>query len=191
MFLLVVEGLSQFLLSTKRKADLKGIEVATNLFISHLLFVDDILLFCNGSREDVFQLKSFMELFLKATGMSINSQNSSIIHEGLLGVDLQIIFISLPFVVLPMGGSLKYLGFYLKLNSYKKHDWNWLLSKIEKRINLWSFKWLSRAGRLILMKSVLIVIHVYWIALTWVPKGILSKIRKCVVVSFGMGQRRR
>lgn len=36
----------------------------------------------------------------------------------------------------------------------------------------------QRASRLVLNKLVLIVILVYWIAPTWVPKGILSKIRK-------------
>jgi len=53
LFLLAAEGLSQLLISVKRRGDLKGIEIATNLFISHLLFVDDILLFSNGSQEDV------------------------------------------------------------------------------------------------------------------------------------------
>lgn len=175
--LISCRGLSRLLLSAKRSCDLKGIEVATNLFISHLLFVDDILLFSNGSREDVSQLKSSLDLFLKAIGMSINAQKSSIAHEGLSSMDLDRIATSLPYEVLPMGDSLKYLGFPLNSDS-KNQDWNWLLSKIEKRINLWSYKWLSRTGRLVLIKSVLVAIPVYWIALTWVPKGILSKIRK-------------
>jgi len=86
-------------------------------------------------------------LVSKATGMSINSQKSSIAYEGLSGIDLERITTLLPYEVLPMGENLKCLGFYLKPDSYKKQDWNWLLSKIEKRINLWSFKWLSREGR--------------------------------------------
>lgn len=70
----------------------------------------------------------------------------------------------------------KYLGFWMKPNAYRKHDWNWLLAKIEAIITHWSFKWLSRAGRLTLIKSVLLAILVYWAALTWIPKGILEKI---------------
>ena len=37
----------------KIRGDLKGIEVATNMFITHFLFVDDTLLFGNGKRKEV------------------------------------------------------------------------------------------------------------------------------------------
>eukprot|EP00253_Pinus_taeda_P006064 PITA_06064 len=73
---------------------------------------------------------------------------------------------------------LQFLGFWLKPNAYKKEDWNWLIAKLEARMSHWSYKWLSRAGRLTLIKSVLLAIPVYWAALTWVPKGILEKIRR-------------
>jgi len=41
--------------------------------------------------------------------------------------------------------GLKYLGFHLKPNDYKKPDWMWLLEKLDKRLKAWSNKWLSRA----------------------------------------------
>ena len=59
-----------------------------------------------------------------------------------------------------------------------KIDWVWLLSKIEKRIGAWSHKWLSRVGHLVLVKVVLEAMSVYWMALIWIAKGILEKIRK-------------
>jgi hypothetical protein len=54
----------------------------------------------------------------------------------------------------------------------------WLIAKLEKRLKGWSYKWLSRAGRLVLIKSVLEAIPVYWMSLSWIPKGILEKARK-------------
>lgn len=42
----------------------------------------------------------------------------------------------------------------------------------------WSFKWLSRAGQLVLIKSVVLAILVYWASLIWVPECILLKINK-------------
>lgn len=77
-----------------------------------------------------------------------------------------------------MDSSFKYLGFWLKPNAYRKEDWSWLIAKIEAKINHWSFKWLSRARRLTLIKYVLLAIPVFWAALTWVPKGVLEKIRR-------------
>ena len=56
LFLLVVEGLSRALLDAKRRGQSEGLRVATNLNITHLLFVDDILIFCNGSLKEAENL---------------------------------------------------------------------------------------------------------------------------------------
>jgi hypothetical protein len=74
--------------------------------------------------------------------------------------------------------GMKYLGFHLKPNNYKKVDWLWLIEKLEKRLNIWSHKWLSKVGRLVLVKFVLEAIPVYWMSLAWIPKGILERTRK-------------
>ena len=67
----------------------------------------------------------------------------------------------IPFHVGELDMGLKYFGFQVKPNSYLKGDWMWLIVKIEKRIRRWSHRWLSRAGRLVLIKSVLEAIPVY------------------------------
>jgi hypothetical protein len=54
----------------------------------------------------------------------------------------------------------------------------WLIEKLEKRLKIWSHKRLPRAGRLVLIKLVLEEISVYWMSLSWIPKGILEKERK-------------
>jgi hypothetical protein len=76
------------------------------------------------------------------------------------------------------GQGFKYLGFNLNTNDYKKNDWLWLLVKIEKQIHVWCNRWVSLAGRLVLVKSILEAIHVYWSSLVGIRKGILGKIRK-------------
>lgn len=48
--------------------------------------------------------------------------------------------------------------------------------KLEKRLMIWSNKWLSRAGRLTLVKTVLEAILVYWMSIAWIPKGVLDKL---------------
>eukprot|EP00253_Pinus_taeda_P019430 PITA_19430 len=178
LFLLVVEGLSQLIHKAKREGKVKGIEVATNLFISHLLFVDDIFNFTNTEHIEIKELKSILDLFLKATGMQINHRKSQLIMTGLAVQERGRLHSVLPFQPSTLELPFKYLGFWLKPNDYKKEDWNWLIAKIESRISHWSFKWLSRAGRLTLIKSVLLAIPVYWAALMWVPKGTMDKIRR-------------
>eukprot|EP00253_Pinus_taeda_P029860 PITA_29860 len=178
LFLLVAEGLSRLIMEAKRTGLIKGLEVDVNLFISHLLFVDDILLFTNGSLNEVKELKIILDLFMKATGMQINLRKSHFILEGFSRNECTQITTILPFEVYTMDSTFKYLGFWLKPNSYKKQDWNWLVAKIEGKINHWSYKWLSRAGRLTLVNSVLQAMPVFWAALTWIPKGTLHKIKR-------------
>lgn len=178
LFLLVAEGLSQLIHKARRDGKVKGIEVAINLFITHLLFVDDILIFTNGSPNEIKEYKSIFDLFLKASGMQINSRKSQICAADLVRRERDRLTNLFTFPLQPLDTPFKYLGFWLKPVAYKKEDWNWLIAKIESRINHWSFRWLSRAGRLTLLKSVLLAIPVYWAALTWVPKGVMEKIRK-------------
>jgi len=51
--------------------------------------------------------------------------------------------------------GFKYLGYYIKSESYKVTDWNWLVGKVEKRIRHWCNKWFSLGGHYTLIKVVL------------------------------------
>jgi hypothetical protein len=73
---------------------------------------------------------------------------------------------------------MKYLGFCLKPNGYRLVDWNWLIEKVDKRINNWTSRWLSLGGRLVLVKVVLQSIPVYWFSLAKVPISIIHKIQQ-------------
>jgi hypothetical protein len=84
----------------------------------------------------------------------------------------------LPFHVMNLDEGMKYLGFYLKPNNHRKADWLWLIAKLEKWLQVWSHKWLSQAGRLVLIKSMLEAIPIYWMSFSWIPKGILEKDQK-------------
>lgn len=152
--------------------------VTINLFITHLFFFDDILLFFYGFRGELSHLKIVLDLFLKATRMSISAQKYSITHNGLSGAEINRTLSLFPFGIKPLSESIKYLCFPLKPNSYRKSYWKWLVAKIEKWVKHWSFKWISRAGCMVFIESALMVILVYWIMLTWVLKGVLTQIRK-------------
>ena len=53
LFILVVEGLSIIIFNVKHRGTLKGVVVRGYLCVTHMFFVDDILLFSNGSRRGV------------------------------------------------------------------------------------------------------------------------------------------
>ena len=78
LFLLVAEGLSRALRGARADGRFSGIQIAPNLNITHLLFVDDVLIFCSGTKGESKVLKEILDLFSKATGMEINAGKSSL-----------------------------------------------------------------------------------------------------------------
>lgn len=71
-----------------------------------------------------------------------------------------------------------YLGFDLNTNAYQRRDWSWLICKIKKIYQLWLNEWLSRGVPLILVKSVMESVYVYWVSLEYVHISTLDQIRK-------------
>jgi hypothetical protein len=49
LFLLVAKGLSRYISSLSEYGALKGIKIGRNIILTHLIFVDDVLIFGNGS----------------------------------------------------------------------------------------------------------------------------------------------
>jgi hypothetical protein len=113
--------------------------------LTHLLFVDDVLLFSGGSRREAETLRDILSLFSKATGMQINDRKSSLTNFLLLEEEDLAHYSFFPFEIRALDDGLKYLGFNLKPNDYRKEDWKWILKKLDKRLNTCSHRWLSRA----------------------------------------------
>ena len=159
-----------------KHGDIVGIEVATSIFITHLLFVDDILLFGGGSHREWLAIKKALDVFCDGTGMSISPNKSQFDQSKWDPDELEVLHNHFSFDILPLEHGFRYLGFFLKPNDYKIRDWIWLLKRIETRIGNWGHHFLSIGGRLILTKSVLESLPVYWFSLSWIPKAILKLI---------------
>jgi hypothetical protein len=63
LFLLVAEGLRRALLNAVNTGEFLGIQITPNQRLTHLLFVDDILIFCSGLSQDAEVLSSILTLF--------------------------------------------------------------------------------------------------------------------------------
>jgi hypothetical protein len=108
--------------------------VARGLNITHIMFVDDVILFGIGYIVEWKAYKEVLDLFCKATGMEFNTQKSSFLQEGWDDVELNLLKEIFPFEVKPLDTGFKYLGFFIKPNCYNRVDWLWLEKKFEKRI---------------------------------------------------------
>ena len=124
--------------------------------------------------------KVILDTFCEASGMSINMNKSCFLHNGLDEVLLWRITDLLPYRFDDINKGFIYLGYFLKPSGYLVKDWYWLVSKFEKRISHWTNKLLSIGGRLVLIRSVLSSIPVFWLALFPIAFSILDKLRKLI-----------
>ena len=87
--------------------------------------------------------------------MEINLENLKLSHnkvqEEIITQDKEII----PVLADPLSEGFKYLWFQLKQNAYSCKDWEWIYKKIENRVSMWTNRFLSRGGCLVLLKAVL------------------------------------
>jgi hypothetical protein len=83
-----------------------------------MLFVDDIILFGEGSNDEIKAFKYNMYLFYLVTRMQINHLKSVFLVNCLSDVDKIVLEISLPYPKIIIDEGTKYLGFFLKPNNY-------------------------------------------------------------------------
>ena len=55
---------------------------STGIRVSHLLFADDTILFCNASREQILSIRLVLTCFQAFTGLKVNVGKSEIIPIG-------------------------------------------------------------------------------------------------------------
>ena len=169
LFILVIEGLSLLIKDAKVNGRIRGIKISPQLSLTHLLFVDDVIMFGVGSFEEWIAFKVILETFCEASGMRINLDKSCFVHNDLDANLLRSITGLLPYRFEHINNGFKYLGYFVKPSGYLVRDWHWILSKFKKRILHWTNRLLSLGGRLVLIKSVLSSLLVYWMDLVPIP----------------------
>ena len=112
-----------------------GLKLVNNSpIISHLLFADDILLFCESSVSDAINLKNVLERFSTMSSQIINYQKSSIIFSNTCPNTLKAQIKNI-FMVPDMDKNDNYLGSYLFKGNpgYKnRRAWRYLIGKKDK-----------------------------------------------------------
>jgi hypothetical protein len=132
----------------------------------------------NDSLQEWKEIKEILKIFCSATGLSINWEKSTFHFANLQQQTLDQLKGIFPYTFTHLSSGLKYLGYYLKADSYKLADWNWLIAKVEKKTGHWCTRWLSLGGRFTLIKVVLEGQPVYWMALAAIPATVLTKLRR-------------
>jgi hypothetical protein len=76
--------------------------------------------------------------------------------------------------------KIKYLGLPLTLGSNKSSLWTEVISKFKAKISAWGGQWLTNAGKLTLIKSVMSSLPIYQASFLLAPKAITTQISKLI-----------
>ncbi|XP_071725250.1 uncharacterized protein [Rutidosis leptorrhynchoides] len=147
--------------------------------INHLLFVDDSLFFVKTVHSEVAALKEIFTIYEEASGQSINLSKSRIYFSpntdrlnrrsirNYLGID----------EVLTHD---RYLGLSLLMGSSKIMNFKHVAEKVWKRLHSWSSRFLSNAGKDVLIKTVIQVIPTYAMGYFTISVAVLKDIEKAI-----------
>ena len=164
-----------------------GVKVGRNdVEISMLQFVEDTLFLCEDSYKSVISLKATLRCFEIAFGLKIKFYKSKLdeINFERNAFDLYAKSLNCSLIRVPF----KYLGVIVGGNQRKKQFWEPILSKLCDKLSAWKGRFLSLAGRICLIKSVLTALLLFYFSLFKASTQCIAELLVSKGVFFGRGE---
>ncbi|XP_026378908.1 uncharacterized protein LOC113273390 [Papaver somniferum] len=166
--------LSKLIEDVVKRGQLDGFQVAENgVMITNLQFADDTLIFVDASVDEIRRLLLILNTFELLTGMKLNLEKSSMISGGEddmvkdLAMELGCKVEKLPF---------KYLGLPVGATARNATVWEEVIQRMERKLATWKKKYLNKAGRLVLIRSCLSSLPIYFLSLIKMPAMVKLKL---------------
>jgi hypothetical protein len=177
LFLLIMEVLSRMLRRSVERGFIKGFQVGRDLHssvcVSHLLYADDTILFCDANPEQLLYIRMVLTCFEAVTGLKVNMSKSEMVPIG----EVHNMSAMAELLYCRIGSlPLQYLGMPLGAPYKALEIWNPIIEKVERRLAGWQKMYLSKGGRLTLLKSTLSSLPTYYLSLFPIPVSVAKRI---------------
>ena len=179
LFVLVMEAVGRMLDKAVHEGRLSGFNVGASagrsLIVSHLLFADDTLIFCDANIDQMLILRMVLIWFEVVSSLKVNLGKSELVSVGAVhNMDLLVVVLGCKQGSLPM----KYLGLPLGAKFKDKSIWNPILEKMERKLAGWKKLYLSKVGRVTLIKSTLSNNPTYFLSLFPILVSVANRITR-------------
>jgi len=144
------------------------------LCLTHLMFADDLLIFCKVDPPTIRHIMSSLSTFHKCAGLKANLTKSQMVVGG-CNAQLHEQCIQLTGFT-ETSFPLKYLGVPITASWLTKVECQNLLEKIITKVRVWSTRHFSFAGRTMLINSVIFGIINYWASIFILPTSVIDNL---------------
>ena len=177
LFILVMEAFSRMLGAFTSRGLISGFSVGSSgqdrVIVSHLLFLDDTLVFCGANASQIRHIGALLLCFEAAFGLKVNLSKSVLVSVGFVGeMDQLAGLLGCGTGNLP----LKHLGLPLGALFKLKTMWVELEELMARQLAPWKKLYLSKGGRVMLIKSTLSNLPTFMLSLFPIP----AQVAKCI-----------
>ncbi|KAJ4783220.1 RNA-directed DNA polymerase (reverse transcriptase)-related family protein [Rhynchospora pubera] len=175
MFILAMEMMSRIFKKALQAGHLRGLKLApTAQPLTHSIYADDLLIMGATHEGEITAIKNILEDFGGASGLVVNPIKSKLWFSKATPLEVcQRIKQSLRAINAEEGE--KYLGVCLSGRNSARKTGQMLLERMWSKLAGWKCSMLSHAGRLVLIKSVLTSLPVYYMNTERIPKGLIDQ----------------
>lgn len=178
IYILCAEGLSAIIHRNEEAGLIHGCTVARGVpTISHLLFADDCYLFFKATLAKANVMKRILNRYENISGQVINYNKLSLTFSPNTSLENR----------LEVCGQLgvkeaetpgRYLDIPMHIGRNKGVEFGFLVDKVERKLQGWGNKTISKAGKITLLKTAAQSIPNFWMSLLLIPVEICEKIEK-------------
>uniref|UniRef100_A0A803NGT2 Reverse transcriptase domain-containing protein n=1 Tax=Cannabis sativa TaxID=3483 RepID=A0A803NGT2_CANSA len=154
LFLICAEGFSSLIKQFELSRRIRGCKVANRApVISHMLFADDSYVYCRANENEASNVIQLLSIFENASGQTVNFDKSSLFFSSNTLPTVRSLICNV-MGIKEANESSSYLGLPCLVGRNKNAILGFLKNKVQKRINQWESRFLSKAGKEILLKTV-------------------------------------
>ncbi|XP_042951227.1 uncharacterized protein LOC122283931 [Carya illinoinensis] len=176
LFILCAEGLSSLVDMAERNGEIKGVAITRGgIRVNHLLFADDSVIYGRAKLTEWYKIQKLLGTYERASGQCLNRQKTTIFFSSNtpMAVRRQIQEVA---GVAVCGNFEKYLGLPSIVGRSRYNAFKHLKERVWLKVNNWKNKFLSQAGKEVLLKAVVQAIPTYSMSVFLLPRKLCKEI---------------
>lgn len=186
LFILGMDILARALDDLAKTGRLQGVRIAQHApSLTSCIYADDLLLLGAATQTEANNLLTTLSDFVAVSGQRIGPAKSFIWYSKTVPEMVQQVISGILGVPSDATSDM-YLGAPIQTN---KAAFDFLIERVSGKLQVWKARLLSQAGRLMLIKSVLLSMPVYYMSTTMLPTSIINAINSLIRRFFWGGWR--